>query len=61
MSLPAIKTSHIWPPIPCRNSDWCAFYDGTEETGKYGYGAAEQEAIDDLVSEYEEYFKELFQ
>lgn len=44
-----IKTSFDYPPIPWRNFDWCAYFDGEEEEGRYGYGATENEAIDDLL------------
>jgi hypothetical protein len=30
-----IVTSHVYPPIPTRDHDWCAFYDGEEEAGNY--------------------------
>ena len=43
-----IITSHDRPPIPVRHLDWSACLDGQEETGPYGHGATEQEAIDDL-------------
>jgi len=42
-------TSHIYPPIPDRSHDWCAFNDGEEEAGNYGYGATEAEAIADFI------------
>lgn len=51
-----ISTNHIYPPIPCRDFDWCATdedsYDGTEDDphrGQIGYGATEREAVDALV------------
>jgi hypothetical protein len=43
-----IITRHIYPPIPLRQFDWCAYHDGEEETGHYGYGATEAEALEDL-------------
>ena len=43
---PKIITSHVYPPIPIRNFDWCAYVDGDEESERYGYGETEQEAID---------------
>lgn len=43
-----IVTKHICPPIPMRQYDWCAHYDGEEEAGDYGYGATEAEAIADF-------------
>lgn len=48
-----IVTSHINPPIPVRQFDWCAFYDGEEEAGNYGYGATEQDAIDDFKDNFQ--------
>lgn len=48
-----IKTSHVYPPIPVRQFDWCAYWDGTEESGQYGYGRTEAEAIADLITNYE--------
>lgn len=43
-----IKTDHIRPPIPSRNFDWTAWYDGDDEHGPIGFGATEAEAIADL-------------
>lgn len=48
-----IVTSHVFPPIPIRDFDWCAFYDGDEESGFRGWGKTEQAAIDDLIAETE--------
>lgn len=48
MSDPIIRTSHIHPPIPERKFDWQAHIDGREESGPYGYGRTEAEAIADL-------------
>lgn len=48
-----IITRNICPPIPVRQFDWCAFYDGEEEAGNYGYGATEQEAIDDFKDNFQ--------
>jgi len=44
-----IVTSYICPPIPFRNYDWCATYDGYEPGEPIGYGRTEQEAILDLL------------
>lgn len=41
-------TSCICPPIPDRRYDWCAYWDGEEESGHYGYGTTKAEAIADL-------------
>lgn len=46
---PKIVTSFVYPPIPIRTSDWCAYRDGLEEAGNYGWGRTEQEAIADLL------------
>jgi hypothetical protein len=43
-----ILTTYVYPPIPLRTLDWCAYYEGQEESGDYGWGASEQEAINDL-------------
>lgn len=45
-----IITYHAYPPIPIRNFDWCAWYDGCEEDQNYGWGKTESEAINDLKS-----------
>jgi hypothetical protein len=44
-----ICTTHDRPPIPTAAMDWCAFVDGEEELGEYGYGATEAEAIEQLM------------
>jgi hypothetical protein len=49
-----IVTNHIYPPVPIRDFDWRAHYDGDEESGNYGYGRTEDEAISDLVESYGE-------
>lgn len=43
-----IVTSHVFPPIPDRSHDWCAYYEGEEEAGLYGYGVTEAAAIEDF-------------
>jgi hypothetical protein len=48
-----VVTSHIYPPIPIRDNDWLACFDGDEEDGPQGWGSTEQKAIDDLVDNYE--------
>jgi hypothetical protein len=47
-----IVTSHVYPPIPVRNFDWSAYYEGDEEAGQYGYGATEAEAIADFIENF---------
>jgi len=46
-----IVTTYLYPPIPTRDHDWCAHYEGEEEAGGYGYGATEAEAIADFISQ----------
>lgn len=43
-----VKTSYVCPPIPTRKCDWCAYPEGCEEDGPYGWGPTEQDAIKDL-------------
>jgi len=45
---PRIISVHVRPPIPDRRWDWCAYRDGQEELGHYGWGATEAEALADL-------------
>lgn len=49
-----IKTSHVYPPIPVRAFDWCAWFDDTGEEGLTGNGTTEQEAIADLIERLED-------
>lgn len=48
-----IVTDFVYPPIPIRQFDWSAVDDDTYdgEGCKIGYGATEQEAIDDLLDQ----------
>jgi len=46
-----VVTTRVQPPIPDRRHDWCAYFDGEEEAGGYGYGSTEDEAIDDLLAD----------
>jgi len=48
-----IITYQAFPPIPVRNMEWLAHYDGEEEKGEYGYGFAEQEAVSDLKQSFQ--------
>lgn len=43
-----IVTRNAFPPIPIRDFDWCAYFDGEEESNQYGYGRTEAEAVADL-------------
>lgn len=50
---PLIKTRFVLPPIPLRQFDWCAWYDDEgEETGHYGYGMTEGNAVADLLANW---------
>jgi hypothetical protein len=45
-----IVTHYDPPPIPWRSCDWCAIDDETHDLDSpCGYGATEQEAIDNLL------------
>lgn len=44
-----LAVSHIYPPIPCRDHDYCAFLDGEEEGGGYGYGPTAASAVADFL------------
>ena len=47
---PKILTTYVYPPIPIRQFDWQAHYDGEEdEQMDVGRGATELEAIVDLI------------
>jgi hypothetical protein len=48
-----IVTRHQFPPIPVRNLDWYAYYEGEEEAGGYGFGSTEAEAIQDFKDNYQ--------
>lgn len=47
-----IVTYYVYPPIPIRCFDYCAFHDGNPEL--QGFGATEAEAIADLQTLLEE-------
>jgi hypothetical protein len=51
-----IKTTHIYPPIPDRNHDWCAYDDNTYDGPGciVGWGPTREEAIKDLLEKYGE-------
>ena len=44
-----ICTTFINPPIPIRGYDWEAVRADYDEGDPIGYGASEQEAVDDLI------------
>ena len=55
-----IRTEHIFPPIPIRQFDWCAYdddtYDGAPDAGPQivGHGATEKEAVEDFMEQWNE-------
>lgn len=51
-----IKTEHVYPPIPLRMYDWSAIDDDTYDGqgSPMGWGASEQEAIEDLLCQIAE-------
>lgn len=49
MQRPEIKTEYVYPPIPRRQFDWRATYGDYDLDDPMGWGATEQEAIDDLI------------
>lgn len=49
-----IITVHEYPPIPIRDWDWVAYWEGDEEAGPRGNGRTEAEAIADLKDNYED-------
>ncbi len=50
-----IITDHIRPPVPWRRFDWQAWRDGDDDTGPWGFGCTEDEAIKDLTEQEEDY------
>jgi len=46
-----LVTIHEYPPIPVRDHDWRALFEGDDEdVGRHGWGRTEDEAIVDLVT-----------
>lgn len=42
----APTVEHVYPPVPFRTHDWCAYFD--PEAGPYGWGCTRETALDDL-------------
>ncbi len=53
-----VIVSYYEPPIPIRNFDWLAYFDGREE-GPCGYGKTKMEALDDLLWQTDTYEEEV--
>ena len=53
-----IKTHFVYPPVPLRCFDWIATFadDEPNDNGQmlHGYGATEEEAIEELLTNYED-------
>lgn len=49
-----IVTSPTHSPLPLRDHDWCAHYEGEEEAGGYGYGATPEEAVADFIEDHQD-------
>jgi hypothetical protein len=56
MAAPKINVQFIYPPIPIRQFDYCATYDGDEPNDaggiEAGWGATKAEAMSDLTTNY---------
>ncbi|NOG70445.1 hypothetical protein [Roseicella sp. DB1501] len=48
-----IATCHHFPPIPDRRYDWSACYEGTEESGPFGWGPTKYQAVLDLINNHD--------
>jgi hypothetical protein len=46
-----IVVEAVFPPIPTRNYDFAAYFDGREESGIIGRGPTEDEAVRNLIFE----------
>jgi hypothetical protein len=53
---PRITTRCLYPPIPMRDFDWCAYREGEEERMQYGYGRTEEAAVAELLKLEDEGF-----
>ena len=55
-----LRTEHVFPPIPLRTFDWCAYdedtYDGAPDGGPQivGWGRTEAEAVAHFREQWEE-------
>lgn len=46
-----IHIEHVYPPVPFRNHDWRATFDGYEPGDPMGAGSTKEEAIGDLLDQ----------
>lgn len=54
-SEPKLITVYVCPPIPTRQFDWCCYEVGEEESGDYGWGRLEEDAIHNWKFNYGDY------
>lgn len=47
-----VCTRNVYPPIPIRSFDWCAWWDGIDEGENAGWGTTEEDTIKDLVENH---------
>jgi hypothetical protein len=52
MSKQKIIIAYEAPPVPSTKFDWRAGYAGQEEDGKDGFGASPQQALQELIDNY---------
>ena len=46
----AIRISEVFPPVPSRKFDYCAYRWGSDEHSPQGWGSTEADAIADLLA-----------
>jgi hypothetical protein len=49
-----LVVTFVYPPIPTRAFDWCAYEDGEEERQQYGYGPTREAAVAHLFEQLDE-------
>lgn len=49
-----IVTEHVFPPVPYRDQDWRATFDGYDEGDPMGTGPTKEAAIADLILQDED-------
>ncbi len=47
-----IHIHYEYPPIPDRRWDWVAYFDGEEECGLRGWGKTKEEAVLNLLAQF---------
>jgi hypothetical protein len=54
-----LKTVFVYPPIPIRTCDWCAYPFDDPESRRYAWGRTEQEAINNWHEEYDDEIEQM--